>query len=305
MSARAAGAVWLGVDLGGTGTRVVALSDAGEILAESVTATWSTPVGNGSSPVERLIQLLRDVAGPWPIRGVGIGASGPIDREGIVRNRDTLALFSDIPLVATVADRLGVPCAIDSDAVTFSLGEYRLGAGRGARALLGVTLGTGIGACALDEGRPYRGGDGLHPELGHIPVPGGPAPCYCGLASCWEQLASRTALEKHVAAAGFANAEAASAAASAGDDVARELFEHYGQAVGAGLAALCTVFRPDRVVIGGGASAYLDLFFGGLSAALGRNAPYETTRDIRRAELAAVAGAIGAATLIQLPAAAT
>jgi glucokinase len=290
--------VRLGVDLGGTGTRIVALTESDEITGETIAATKDLGDGRTSSPVERLVELLCTVAGGHRVRGVGIGASGPIDSDGIVRNHDTLALFSDIPLVSTVSDRLGVPCAIDSDAVTFALGEYGLGAGRCARTLIGVTFGTGIGVCVLHDGRPHRGGDGLHPELGHLPVPGGPAPCYCGLNSCWEQLASRAALEERVAETGFFDIRVAAAAAVEGDDPsARELFDRYGRAVGIGLATLCTSFRPDRVVIGGGVAPYLDLFAGGIHSALHRNPPYETDPEIRAAELGAVAGAVGAATL--------
>ena len=289
--------VRLGVDLGGTGTRVIALADTGEIANELVATTRS--LGEAHDPIEPLVQLLTTIAADHAVLGVGIGASGPIDADGIVRNHDTLALFSDIPLVATVSDRLGAPCVIDSDAVTFTLGEYHLGAGRGAGTLIGVTLGTGIGACILRDGRPHRGGDGLHPELGHLPVPGGPAPCYCGLESCWEQLASRTALQALATKAGFANIEAAAANAchAAGDPEAAALFERYGRAVGIGLASLCTVFRPDRVVIGGGVTPHLELFASGLRVALARSAPYEVDAEIWAAELGAVAGAVGAALL--------
>lgn len=292
-----ASAVRLGVDLGGTGTRIVALTEGREVAGETIVETRSLGEGNGTSPIDSLVRLLDTVAGDAGIGGVGIGASGPIDAEGVVRNHDTLPLFSDIPLVATIAQRLGVPCAIDSDAVTFTLGEYRLGAGQGARTLCGVTLGTGIGACILREGQPERDGDGLHPEFGHIPVPGGPAPCYCGLESCWEQLASRTALEELALEAGIADLAAGAAAARDGDPRARAIFDRYGRLVGSGLATLCTIFRPDRVVIGGGAAPFLDLFLVGIRAALQRKNPYETEPEIRAAGLGAVAGAVGAATL--------
>jgi glucokinase len=289
--------VRLGVDLGGTGTRVVALTDDGQIAGERIAATRSFQNGGGSTPAQALVELLQDVAGEHRIHGVGIGASGPIDAGGIVRNRDTLPVFSDLPLAATVSEQLGVPCAIDSDAVAFALGEYRFGAGRGAGALIAVTLGTGIGGCVLHAGRPHRGGDGLHPELGHLPVPGGPAPCYCGLDSCWEQLASRTALGALTAEAGFTDPDAAAAAARDGDARALTTFDYYGRLVGIGLATLCTAFRPERVVIGGGAAPYVELFRGGLEAAVDRTARYTIALEVRAAELGAVAGAVGAATL--------
>jgi len=274
----------------------VALAADGRIAAEEVTSTRL--LGPRHPPGAGLVGLLRRAATGFSIRSVGIGASGPIDASGIIHNHDTLPEFSDIELTDAVSEQLGVPCAIDSDAVTFTLGEYRLGAGRGADELIGVTLGTGIGVCVLRHGRPHRGGDGLHPEGGHLPVPGPAAPCYCGLQSCWEQRGSRTALERLLLDDGtFASLDAAAAAARNGEPGAVAAFDSYGRAVGIGLATMCTVFRPQRVVIGGGSAPHLDLFAGGIAAALERNSPYRTDAEIRAAELGAVAGAAGAALL--------
>ena len=113
-----------------------------------------------------------------------------------------------------------------------AIGEHAYGAGRGSTGLLVITLGTGVGVAALIHGRPVRGADGCHPEAGHITVSGPPAPCYCGLPTCWEQLASRTAL--HQLAAGEINELAGKA--RGGDPAASQVFDTYGERVGS---------RPD------------------------------------------------------------
>jgi glucokinase len=136
-----------------------------------------------------------------------------------------------------------------------------------------------------------------HPEAGHIPLPGPPAPCYCGLPACWEQLASRTALDT---ATGHATDEMA-AAANLGDQSSRQVFDRYAGHVGTGLAALLTVFRPARVVIGGSAAQYLPLLRPGIDRVLHRSRPFTWKPPIAAAGLGEYSGAIGAAILPRVP----
>lgn len=160
-----------------------------------------------------------------------------------------------------------------------------------------ITLSTGVGVCVLNDGRPHRGGDGLHPETGHPPVPGAPAPCYCGLSACWEQKASRTALDRRCRA--FAGpgagppgalAELAVSRARSGDPAARELFRQHGNDIGVGLGMLPAVFGPPASS-SAAAPRYLDLFSPGIQQAIGRHHPAE----LHAAGLGDLAGAIGAA----------
>ena len=92
---------------------------------------------------------------------------------------------------STSASALGLPALADNDANVAAWGEYRVGAGRGSRHMLLVTVGTGIGGGIVTDGRLYRGAHGFAAEIGHIIVePGGPL-CGCGNRGCWEQVASR------------------------------------------------------------------------------------------------------------------
>ena len=284
-------AVTVGVDLGGTGTRIAALGHDGVVLRHV-----TTPTATGIPPAQAIADLAHAITtatADLEIQGIGIGATGPVDAHGVIRNPETLPAFSDVDITSILSDRLGQPCVIDNDAVTAAIGEHAYGAGRDNTGLLVITLGTGVGVAALIRGRPVRGADGCHPEAGHIAVSGPPAPCYCGLPTCWEQLASRTAL--HQLAAGEIDELAGKA--RGGDTAASQVFDTYGERVGVGLATLLTIFRPDRVIIGGGAAPYADLFENSLRRSLNRAARYTCTPALATAELGNLAGAVGAAVI--------
>jgi glucokinase len=283
-------AITVGVDLGGTGTRVVALDADGMIVHRHSSPTPFDAAG----AVEALVGSITET-GPG-LRGVGIGASGPVDRHGIIQNAETLPAFSGIRLAPVVSERLGVPCVIDNDAATAAIGEHAYGAGRGSTGLLIITLGTGVGVAALTGGRPFRGADGAHPEAGHIPVCGPPAPCYCGLPVCWEQLASRAALDQLADLAGQPTQTLADRA-RCGNAAAARVFDSYGERVGAGLVTLLAIFRPDRVVVAGGAARFLDLFGDALHRSLLRSPKYSPKPAVVAAELGDLSGAIGAAVM--------
>lgn len=284
--------VSVGVDLGGTGTRLVALRNDGVVHRELTVPTPRDVV----SPDERVAELarqIRSLCADARLETVGIGASGPIDAAGIIRNPDTLPAFTGLALTTMLSASLGVPCTLDNDTVTAAIGENAYGAGDHSRSLLMITLGTGVGVSVLAEGRPFRGPDGIHPEAGHIPVPGTAARCYCGLGTCWEQLASRQALD---ALTDNRTAELA-VAAVAGDVHAMDVFEDYGRRVGTGTGALVTIFRPERIVFGGSAAQYLPLFAGGLEHEFGRSGAFQCSVDVVEAALGSLSGAIGAAVM--------
>lgn len=281
--------VTVGIDLGGTGTRIVTVDATGNVRQQINRPTQATQPPDEA--VQQLLDSITAVADGFELTAVGIGASGPVDQAGIIQNPDTLPALTGRPIACIIADTLEVPCTIDNDAVTAAIGEHAHGAGRGSHHLLVVTLGTGIGVCYLHNGKPFRAADGSHPEAGHIAVSGGPAPCYCGLPACWEQVASRTALN------GLTNGKTDELAARArqGDPVAFALFEKYGDRIGDGLATLLTIFRPDRVVLAGGATQFLDLFLPGIDKKLHRSSQYTCRPTIEPAQLGNFAGAVGAA----------
>jgi glucokinase len=187
-----------------------------------------------------------------------------------------------------------VPVALINDARAFGLAELRLGAGRGASSLVGLTLGTGVGGVIAIDGRVHLGHDGTAGEVGHQTIdPGGPR-CGCGNNGCVEAFARADRIAE---ACGTDSVEAAVAAARAGDERALAGLARVGAALGIGIANMIVVISPDRVVIGGGVAAAGELLLGPIRDELRRRV-YTTTLDgveLVMAELGPLAGAIGAA----------
>ncbi len=265
--------VVVGIDIGGTGTRFVALDPATHRVHGRLTRP--TPaVGDQEQILAFLRQNIERVADRRRPTAIGIGASGPIDRDGVIRNPDTLPAFTGWPLTHGLADLADRPVIIDNDAVSAALAERLLGAARNAPRSLHITLGTGIGVCLLNGDRPFRNADGTHPEGGHISVALPTKPCYCGRAACWEQAASRQVLQ-HTAALMLGRAPSDPAAIAeladrAGRDnaEAQATFTAYGRAVADGLGTLLALYSPNIVVLGGSGARYFPLFRDAIHTAL-------------------------------------
>lgn len=291
----------IGIDLGGTGSRFVLMNGHGEVQNRLALKTPSDQSEEDS--IRFVTEAIRMVSGESEFDGIGIGATGPIDPDGIIRNPDTLAAFSNFELVNALSDRLGVPVFIDNDAVTAALAEYRFGAGRNSRSLLLVTLGTGIGTCLLVEGKPFRGGDGRHPDGGHVDVGRLGEECYCGRSSCWETSASRKSLQRIASLKVNGIVDSVNDLDNLvnlsleGDFVAQEVFDEYGTRVGEGLANLLGIYRPSDVVIGGGGARYFESFAPAALAYVERVQNWIPTFSFKATQLDDFGGAIGAATL--------
>lgn len=294
-----ASAVRVGIDLGGTKTRLVLLDPDGRVLASSSRPT--TEYGVGPTAVDGLGADLRQLIGTGSAESIGVGASGPVLPDGTIDNPGTLPGFTGLDLAGLLHERTGIACRVDGDAVAAAVGEWRFGAGREARRLLMVTLGTGIGVALLDEGRPYLGADRVAPEAGHIPVSGAGHACYCGLENCWEQAASRRVLQQLAVTAAppelIAAGPQAVVARLADTPAGSAVFAEYGSRVALGLMTLLTVYRPDVVVFGGSGAERFDLLLPGLRAGLGHRAAYHGQFELRPCELGDLGGAIGAACL--------
>lgn len=289
-----------GVDLGGTGTRIIIQGEGSTLASKTLPTSEFSRVEQG----KRAALLAECVRALIPdgmrLSCLGIGASGPVDTQaGIIDNKDTLECFSHFPLVDELQAHLGVKVAIDNDAVAAVLGEYHFGAGKNSQRPLMVTLGTGIGVALLENGKPFRTINGQHPEAGHIPVSGNAAVCYCGLRGCWEMLASRSWLQQNLEAllpgVPFEKQQVSDyQALAANREEVATLFHRYGNYLGRGLVTLLTLYGPDLTILSGSAAHYYPLFRTGLEESLMRADAYAINQKIVPSELGDVAGALGA-----------
>lgn len=286
----------LGIDLGGTNVKWVVL----DLTAQPrVVADGQAPTRAELGPaiaLERLQELGREAASQaGPITRVGVGMPGPLDLErGRTVFLGNLPGWEDYPIVEPLERLLGLPVALINDARAFTLAELELGAGRGCRAMVGFTIGTGIGGGIVVDGQLLMHFNGLVGELGHQTlVPEGP-PCGCGNRGCLEQFAAGPAIAH---AAGMATPELVFEAARSGDRGAIEVLARAGAFLGIGIANVALVVGPERVVIGGGVAEAGDLILEPARTELRRRLtvmPLDRI-DVVRAELGPKAGAIGAA----------
>jgi glucokinase len=246
----------------------------------------------------------------------GLGIPCTIDQErGLAISAVNLPIV-DVPIRDIMAERLGIPVVIDNDGNTAALAEHRWGAARGASNAVLLTIGTGIGGGLIIDGKVYRGSTGAGAELGHMVIDTDGPPCQgnCPNNGCAEAVASGTALGREAQAAAerhpdsalgklFAageevNGRSATAAAVAGDQVARDVFELIGRRLGAFASGLANVFEPDVIVFGGGVMAAGEILLSPIREEVERRSlpPMNKTR-IAHAVLGPEAGMIGAATM--------
>jgi glucokinase len=303
-SATHASATLAGLDIGGTATRIVIWRD-GACLASRRVPTASFGEGSTDERCDRLAGMIADLVPEAAVlAAVGIGASGPMDiARGIITNPFTLPSLSGFGIADALASRLACPVAIENDAVVAALAENHLGAGRGSRRLVMVTLGTGIGVSVLLDGIPFRTAEGAHPEGGHLPITSGTERCYCGIAGCWEQNASRAALQKRLlpllpqtTPPDRVVADAVEAAPS--DPAIRSAFHDYGRLLGRGLCALNALYGPDAIVLGGSAAASFPLYRQGVEQEVGHNVFEGLIRIASLEEPGAIGAALVAAGLV-------
>jgi glucokinase len=288
----------LGLDLGGTNIKwVVVEHQAGDwrsIDRDQVT----TPAADGpDAVVSRLAAVGVEAQGRWPgVSSVGIGIPGLYDpAAGTTRFLVNIpGAWAGKPVARPVGQALGLPAFLINDARAFGLAELRLGAGRGASSMIGLTLGTGVGGVVVVDGRVLQGHDGTAGEIGHQTIePDGPW-CGCGNRGCLEAFARA---DQIAAACGTASAEEAITRARAGDIRATEGLAQVARYLGIGIANMVVVISPDKVVIGGGISAAADLLLGPIQDELRRRVRTTSLDEVEivTAELGTWAGAIGAA----------
>jgi glucokinase len=287
----------IGVDVGGTKIAAGVVDREGRIEGR---VEQETPVGSQDELLDRLGETVDDLLSE-DVAAIGFGLTSRIDqRAGRVVGSVHIPL-EGIDFRGRMRERFSVPVGIDNDANAAAIAEWKVGAGRGARDMVMLTLGTGIGGGLILDGKPYRGSIGAGAELGHMVLLYGGELCGGGCTGHghFEQLASGSAADEaaeEILGAGK-TARDLVCAAREGDAEALAALQEIGRRLGAGIGSLVNIFQPELVVLGGGFGKELDLF---LEAALGsmREEALDPGRDLVRvvpAELGPDAGIVGAA----------
>lgn len=269
--------VVIGIDLGGTFVRAGVFDHRGSLLVVRETpieAARGPELGLGK--IQELIEQVLAESGAKQLAGIGIGATGPVDPiQGTINNPFTLPTWENVPIIERMQKTFQVPVTLENDADVAALGEYWQGAGRTAKRLYAVTVGTGIGTSLILNGEIYRGLDGSHPEGGHMVLdPSGPL-CYCNAQGCWESLCSGPALERQAREANLtgsrlltlANGEREQItarlvfeAARGKDPIALEIVEKASHYFSLGILNIAILFVPDVIVLSGGVMRSSEFF---------------------------------------------
>ena len=266
-----------GVDIGGTTVKLGLFDIDGNILDK-----WEIPtrVTNGG------INILPDIAASVrnkmtekniakeDVAGVGVGAPGPVDGEGIIHKAVNLG-WNEMSLKKELSALLdGMRVEGGNDANVAALGEMWKGGGQGHKDLVAVTLGTGVGGGIIIDGRIMTGARGSGGEIGHIHVEDQETEaCGCGNYGCLEEYASATGITRlahrklqtsdkdSVLRHGEVSAKTVFDAVKAGDELAIEIAQQFGDYLGKGLAVIASIINPEIFVIGGGVSKAGDVLF--------------------------------------------
>jgi glucokinase len=249
----------IGLDIGGTKSVVLEGTHAGEILAREQAPT--RPEEGFRATFERLAAAVARRLGAAleagrGVRALSVSIGGPLDTaRGIIYSPPNLPGWDAIPLKALLEERFGLPAYVQHDGAAGAIAEWRFGAGRGAENLVFLTMGTGLGAGLILNGRVYRGATDLAGEVGHVRIaPDGPE--VYGKRGSWEGYGAgpafgRLAVEMFPArwGAGVETPEVVALALAGDADalaVVRRVADYFGQ----GLAILADLLNPEVIVVG-------------------------------------------------------
>jgi glucokinase len=262
----------IGIDLGGTKIYSAVVDRAGKIHGA---ARKKTKAEQGfDNTVKRIADCAREAmneagVGFEAILAIGVGSPGPLDlKAGKIIETPNLK-WKDAPLRDRLQEALDTPVKIDNDANVGILGEYTYGAGHGAKHMVGLFIGTGIGGGVIIDGKLLHGFNDNAAELGHIILdPNGPK-CGCGNKGCLEAFASRLSIEREIRAAADSGvktkifdglkdkkdrirSQRLAEAFAAKDPAVEPAIRRSAEYIGYGVAALLNIFNPEVVVLGGG-----------------------------------------------------
>jgi len=317
--------LFIGVDVGGTKIAAAGVDGQGNICGRVHSPTdVSGPEMTVRSIAETIeAAIAASGASRGEITAVGLGLPGKVDPERGIGILSVNLGWRDVPVKSMLEEELGLPCFIENDVKVAALGESRYGAGKGLRNMVYLTIGTGIAAGVIIEGKIYRGSTGMAGEIGHAIIERNGPRCKCGTRGCLEAVAAGPAIAALAISAieagsetslrdmakankGLVTAEMVCQAARQGTPVAREIFEEIGSYIGLGVHMLIMLYDPELVVLGGGVTEAGDLLLNPVCRELKRLATWSYVAKemlkpemVRLSALGVDVGILGAAALAE------
>jgi glucokinase len=289
--------VVIGVDVGGTKL-------LGGVIARDGTVVRRHELPTPTSSEEALLAALEELVDGLleeDVRALGFGIPSTIDQQAGQAVQSVNIPLEDVPFRDRFAKRFSLPVGIDNDANAAAIAEWKVGAGRGTRHMVMLTLGTGVGGGLILDGRPYRGALGAAAELGHVVVQFDGRPCQglCTGRGHIETYATGVAASRDAAEALGAGADSRVLLqrARSDDPIALEVLGAIARRLGATMGSLVNIFNPEVIVIGGGWGKAAGEFLLETARAVMRQEALSPGRELVRvvpAKLGSEAGLVGA-----------
>ena len=248
----------IGIDIGGTNLRIALISEEGKVIKK-------IKVPSGERILESLLDSITRIINS-DVVGIGIGVAGLIDHEkGTVLRSPNLPAIEGINLAETLKARFKIPVLIENDANVAALGEKWLGAGKGFKDFVHLTLGTGIGGGVIYNEKLMN----ISAEIGHMVIVASGTPCSCGNNGCLETYASAKAILskainsleggtesilRELYGGNFyrLTSEDIYKSALEGDGLSRAVLREAGKYLGIGITNIINIFSPQAIVLSGG-----------------------------------------------------
>ena len=270
---------YVGIDLGGTNTKIGILDIEGNIFKSTIIKTLSAEgVERTLTRIWESVKVLAEELGIEisDIKGIGIGIPGPVIKQSVV------AFFANFPWgenvdIKAIMERIsGVETRLDNDVNIIALGEAKYGAAKGSSTSVTIALGTGIGGGIYIDGKLISGYLGAGGEVGHMKLVKDGKLCGCGQKGCFEAYASATGLVREAISRLIVNknnmlykmidgnlqkleAKAIFDAAKNGDKFSLELVDYEAEYLAMGIGNVLNIINPERVVLGGGVAMAGDI----------------------------------------------
>ncbi len=261
----------IGIDFGGTSVKL-GVCKGGELICTDEpipTANFSGPqalIGEMAARVEKLRKTHPAIA------AIGVGVPGLVDFErGFVHELTNVPGWKHIPLKTILGEKTGLPVIVENDANAMCYAEFRYGAARGLKNVIGITMGTGIGGGLVLDGKMFRGSHCIAGEIGQMSIHFDGRAGYYGNLGALEKYTGNQQIAEHAvqryAEAGIerdiadCSPKKIAEAAEAGDDIARQIWGEVADWLGTAISSIAWLLNPDAFVIGGGVAQAGDLIF--------------------------------------------